>query len=132
MSELTTPEQFARGRDAMTKVYGTELLPHSVQSGTSPFTDETVGHLFADIWLRPGLSIRDRRLLVLGATAMLGRADLIEVQTFGALVNGELTKGEMDEILLQLAFYAGWGNATSVQKGFSAALTRFDEINWPK
>jgi hypothetical protein len=26
-----------------------------------PFVDEIVNHLFADIWARPGLSLRDRR-----------------------------------------------------------------------
>jgi alkylhydroperoxidase/carboxymuconolactone decarboxylase family protein YurZ len=126
MSKQTTPEAFAAGRQTMESVYGAALLPPEVKAGGSPFQDETVGHLFADIWSRPGLSVRDRRLLVLGATAMLGRADLIEVQTFGALANGELNKAELDEALLQLAFYVGWGNATAVQSGFRAALARHD------
>ncbi len=60
--------------------------------------------------------------MVLGATAMLGRADLIEVQVRGALINGELTEDELEEIVLQLHYYAGWGNGTAVQAGVDAAL----------
>jgi alkylhydroperoxidase/carboxymuconolactone decarboxylase family protein YurZ len=44
---------------------------------------EIVGHQFGDVWAHPALSIRDKRLRVLGATAMLGRADLIEIQVSG-------------------------------------------------
>ncbi len=115
---------FAKGRDVMARVYGAQLLPESAGPGMTPFLDETVGHLFGDIWSRPGLSIRDRRLLVIGATAMLGRPDLVEVQIFGALVNGELDRAALDEIVLQLAFYAGWPNATGLSAGIQAALAR--------
>jgi len=124
MSKHVSDADFSRGNNTMNTVYGVALLPPNAHAGMSPFADETVGHLFADIWTRPGLSVRDRRLLVIGATAMLGRADLIETQIFGALANSELSKAELDEILLQLAFYVGWGNATAVQNGFTAALAR--------
>jgi alkylhydroperoxidase/carboxymuconolactone decarboxylase family protein YurZ len=125
MSIPVTEEAFAKGREMMKEVYGVQLLPEGAKSGLAPFLDETVGHLFADIWSRPGLSIRDRRLLVIGATAMLGRPDLIEVQVFGALMNGELNKAELAEISLQLAFYAGWPNTTAMNTGIETALTRY-------
>jgi alkylhydroperoxidase/carboxymuconolactone decarboxylase family protein YurZ len=70
--------------------------------------------------------VRDRRLLVIGATAALGRADLIEVQIKGALERGELKKPELDEIGLHLAFYVGWGNSTALMRGIQAALARFE------
>lgn len=124
MSKPITEEAFAAGCKMMTAVYGKDQPSPQMKFGLAPWTDETVGHLFADIWSRPGLSIRDRRLLVIGATAMLGRADLIETQVTGALENGELTKAELDEIVLQLAFYVGWGNSTSVMQGIGAALRR--------
>lgn len=124
MSKSITEEAFAAGGTMMGKVYGKDFPSPNAKLGQSPFMDETMGHLFADIWSRPGLSVRDRRLLVLGATAALGRADLIEVQVNGALENGELNKTELDEIVLQLAFYVGWGNSTSVMRGIQAALAR--------
>jgi alkylhydroperoxidase/carboxymuconolactone decarboxylase family protein YurZ len=122
MSE-SNEQRFEAGRAMMDRVYGKGFLHESVKAGESPYIDETVAHLFADIWSRPGLSIRDRRLLVIGATAALGRADLIEFQVKGALANGELSKAELDEIPLQLAFYVGWGNSTAVMQGIQVALT---------
>src|SRR5699024_2761097 len=88
------------------------------------FLDETVGHLFGEIWNRPGLSTRDRRLLVLGATAALGRADLVQVQARGALLSEDCSEEELYESVLQLAFYVGWGNATSVQQGIAQAVAQ--------
>lgn len=41
-----------------------------------------MGHLFADIWSRPELAVRERRLLVIGIIAMMGRADIMETQVY--------------------------------------------------
>jgi 4-carboxymuconolactone decarboxylase len=106
-------------------VYGPGNVPGLPPPGKlPPFLDKTLEHLFADVWMRPGLSLRDRRLVVLGATAALGRGDLIEIQTKGALHNQELTPAELQEAVLQLAYYVGWGNATSAFMGVSAAIQK--------
>lgn len=110
-----------RGLRTMDEVYGPGLAA-AMPAERGPALSMTIDHLFGEVWSRPGLSIRDRRLLVLGATAMLGRADLIETQVRGALINGELGEAELDEIVLQLHYYAGWGNGTAVQRGVDAAL----------
>jgi 4-carboxymuconolactone decarboxylase len=74
-----------------------------------------------DIWQRPGLSIRDRRLLVLGVTAMLNDETLIKVIVGGALQNGELNDEQLDEIILHLSFYIGWGKSGALTRGIAAA-----------
>lgn len=109
------------GLRTMDAVYGPGLSA-VVKDVRTPVTQQTVDHLFGEIWSRPNLSIRDRRLLVIGATAALGRADLIETQVRGALINGELTEDELAEMVLQLHYYVGWGNGTAVQAGVNAAL----------
>ncbi|GAB2964678.1 carboxymuconolactone decarboxylase family protein [Amycolatopsis acidiphila] len=109
------------GLKTMDEVYGpgfTDSLP----AERSPMLEKTVDHLFGEIWSRPGLSVRDRRLLVLGATAALGRADLIEIQVRGALHNGELSAEQLREAVLHLQYYVGWGNGTQVNNGVEAAL----------
>lgn len=114
----------ARGRRVMADVYGAEFaaqLPEPV----SPVQHETLGHLFADIWSRPGLALRDRRLLLIGLASALGRADIIETQVYGALVNDELSAVELDEIVLQMHFYAGWPQGTQVRAGVERATQRF-------
>jgi 4-carboxymuconolactone decarboxylase len=109
------------GLKTMDEVYGpgfSETLPDE----RTPMLEKTVDHLFGEIWSRPGLSVRDRRLLVIGATAALGRADLIEIQVKGALVNDELSAEELREAVLQLQYYVGWGNGTQLNNGVEAAL----------
>ena len=49
----------------MGKVYGWD-----VADGPGDFFHYTVEHLFADIWNRPGLDTRDRRLLLVGMLAL--------------------------------------------------------------
>ena len=57
------PELRARGLRKMEQVYGFDMT-----DGTGDFFRYTADHLFADIWERPGLSDRDRRLLLIAVT----------------------------------------------------------------
>ena len=125
--DKTSAERWARGLEIIEKVYGPGSSAPMQTLAQQPFVDETVCHLFADIWSRPGLSIRDKRLLVIGATAMLGRADLIATQVAGAIQNGELTDVELDEIPLLMLFYAGAGNTTALFQGIETAKTKIKE-----
>ncbi|MBV7706915.1 carboxymuconolactone decarboxylase family protein [Nocardia nova] len=119
-----TPRE--RGLAVMDAVYG-EGFSQNMPGDSTPFTDTTTEHLFGEVWARPGLSIRDRRLLVLGATAALGRPDLIRIQVGGALAARELTPAQLREAALQLAYYVGWGNATATHQGIEAALADFTQ-----
>jgi 3-hydroxyisobutyrate dehydrogenase-like beta-hydroxyacid dehydrogenase/alkylhydroperoxidase/carboxymuconolactone decarboxylase family protein YurZ len=118
----------ARGRQMMEAVYGVGTVPLPPE-GTpmTPFLDATLSTLFSDIWARPGLSMRDRRLLVLGANAQLLRPDLTEVVTLGALINGELTSDQLQEAVLHLAYYIGWPRASALHQGVNAAIKRYEE-----
>ena len=109
------------GYDTIDRVYGPGFSGQMKAAVGAPFIGETVDQLFGAIWNRPGLSVRDRRLLVLGATAMLGKPELVEAQARGALLNEELTEAQLEEAVLQLAYYVGWGNATSTWQGVQAA-----------
>jgi 4-carboxymuconolactone decarboxylase len=100
----------ASGRAVMDQVYG-DGFTAAMPTPEDPLTVDVVRHLFGEIWSRPDLSIRDRRLLVIGATAAAGRADLLEVQIRGAFANGELTEQQVNEAALHLLYYVGVGNA---------------------
>jgi len=79
------------------------------------------------VWTLPHLSIRDKRLQVIGATTMLGRANLLEVQLAGAIANEELTDAQLDEMLVLMLFYAGAGDTTTLNRAISAAKARARE-----
>jgi alkylhydroperoxidase/carboxymuconolactone decarboxylase family protein YurZ len=102
------------------QVYGPGSGAPMATLAHEPYVATTIDTLFGEVWNRPHLSIRDRRLLVIGATAMLGRPDLIEFQVAGAIVNNELDNDALQEVVLQLAYYCGWGNATAVRQGIEA------------
>lgn len=99
------PEQRAKGLRKMEKVYGFEM-----SDGDGDFFRYTADHLFADIWHRPGLSDRDRRLLLIGLLAGQGAADVLGIQVPAAHANGELDDEALREIVVFLSHYAGWPN----------------------
>ena len=108
-------ERRARGLAMMRKVYGWD-----VQDGPGDFFALTVDHLFAEVWDRPGLSVRDRRLLLLGMLAGQGLDDVAGIQTGAALRNGELSPDELREIAIFLIHYVGWPLGTK----FNAQVDR--------
>jgi 4-carboxymuconolactone decarboxylase len=97
------PERRRLGLETMGKVYGWD-----VADGPGDFFHYTVEHLFADIWNRPGLTMRDRRLLLLGLLVGDGSFDVLPIQLTAALTNDELDETSARELVVFLAHYAGW------------------------
>jgi 4-carboxymuconolactone decarboxylase len=99
------PEQRRRGLERMEEVYGFDMT-----DGQGDFFGYTADHLFADVWNRPGLTDRDRRLLLIGLLSGTGGADVLGIQVPAAHANGELSDEELREIVIFLCHYAGWPN----------------------
>ena len=60
-----------------------------------------------EIWGRPGLDDRTRRLLVLAMTASLSRWEEFALHVRAGLTQGGFTRDELKETLMQIAIYAG-------------------------
>ncbi|MCW2776007.1 MAG: carboxymuconolactone decarboxylase [Nocardioides sp.] len=103
------PEQRRRGLEKMEEVYGFDMT-----DGDGDFFGITADHLFADIWNRPGLSDRDRRLLLIGLLAGTGGHDVLTIQIPAAYKNGELDDEQLREIVIFLSHYAGWPNGARI------------------
>ena len=72
------------------------------------FLDATIEHLFAELWTRPGLGVRERRLITLTILICLGN-ELTQRLHFGAAMkSGDLSDAEIDELILHVAHYGGW------------------------
>src|SRR5437868_6474502 len=82
------------------------------------FLKLTVENLFADVWAREGLSIRDRRLVTLTVLTMMGKRDSLEGHLRVALEK-DLSYREVEELMIHLAHYAGWPVG---QMGFETAM----------
>lgn len=92
-----------RGLAKMNEVYGWEMpdLP-------GDYFALTADHLFAGIWSRPGLSMRDKRIMTLSVVTALGLSDLAELQVGAALANEELTEDELREMAIFITHYVGF------------------------
>ncbi|WP_156166239.1 carboxymuconolactone decarboxylase family protein [Mycobacterium haemophilum] len=91
------------GLDKMNQVYAWDMpdMP-------GEYFALTVDHLFGRIWTRPGLSMRDRRMVVIAVLTAQGQSDLLEVQVNAVLHNGELTLDELRELAVFITHYVGF------------------------
>ena len=113
----TQTEQRRRGLEKMSEVYGWKM-----SDGPGLHFSHTADQLFAEVWTREGLSVRDRRLILLGALAAGGLVDVAEIQAGAALGNGELTPEQLEEIALFLCYYVGWPIGTKMNMMFGTVI----------
>jgi 4-carboxymuconolactone decarboxylase len=93
-SEAQTPAQKAIG----------DFAPKLVS-----LTDDV---LFGDVWERTELSKRDRSLITVAALITNGSTEQLKPHLVRANDNG-LSEAELKEVIIHLAFYAGWPRAMS-------------------
>jgi 4-carboxymuconolactone decarboxylase len=87
-----------------------------------PYTSQGVlDTVFGELWTRPGLTRKERRLITLTCAGNAASPSAIEGHLRGALESGDLTLEEVQEFILHFAFYAGWPKAAT----FEAALLAY-------
>ena len=93
-----------------------EAAPSRAQQLIGDFSPKLVSLtddvLFGDIWARPELSPRDRSLITVAALIAGGSAEQLTGHLQRARQNG-VTETELQEVIVHLAFYAGWPRAMS-------------------
>ncbi|MBB2990704.1 4-carboxymuconolactone decarboxylase [Mycolicibacterium iranicum] len=117
---MSSDELRRKGLEKMNEVYGWEMP--DIQG--DPFFDLTVDHLFGTIWTRPGLSMRDKRIMTLTAVAALGNSDLAEIQANAALHNDELTGDELKEMAVFLTQYLGFPLGSKLDGAVSKVIKK--------
>ena len=104
---MADSERRARGAAKFQEVMG--FAPPRVEG--SPFFDQTLEHLFAEVWSRPGLAVRERRLVTLTLLMQLGHEGTLKLHLGAALRSGDLSEADLEELVLHVAHYAGWPSA---------------------
>jgi 4-carboxymuconolactone decarboxylase len=74
---------------------------------SSEFQDLITRYAWGEIWTRPGLDVRSRRILVIGTMIAIGRWEEFRMHAAAALREGGFTKDDLKEIVLQQAIYCG-------------------------
>jgi 4-carboxymuconolactone decarboxylase len=106
MSEQGMSEQ---GMAVRREVLGDAHVDRAVAATTpftAPFQDLITRYAWGEIWSRPGLSRPERSMITLTALAVLRQEEELAMHVRAALRNG-LTPGQITEVLLQVAVYAG-------------------------
>ena len=102
-------ERARRGMTVRREVLGDEHVDRAVAATTpftEPFQDFITRYAWGDIWSRPGLSRAERSLVTLAVLAAMQHEQELAMHVKAALRNG-LTSGQIQEVLLQVAVYAG-------------------------
>jgi len=106
---MTDADRAARGMRVRREVLGDEHVDRATAAMTeftSPFQDLITRYAWGEIWSRPGLSRAERSIITLTALAALGQEEELAMHVRAAVRNG-LTEAQIQEVLLQVAVYAG-------------------------
>ena len=85
-----------------------------VEGATVGGDGDVLGELAAELWSRPGLGRRLRRLVSLTCTAGSGDEAGFEAQVSDALRGKELSVDDLNEFTLHFAVYCGWPKGSLV------------------
>ncbi len=110
-----------RGQEMMRAVYGWD-----VSQINDDFLSLTVDHLFGRIWSRDVLSVRERRLMLIGLLIGTGQDDVVELQVEAALRLGEMQPAELREIVIFLSHYAGWPRGAKLNSTVENLIARHE------
>jgi 4-carboxymuconolactone decarboxylase len=103
-------ERHAAGLEVRRTVLGDAHVDRAIARTTdltTEFQDLITRYAWGEIWTRPGLDVRSRRLIVLGTLIALGRWDEFAMHARAALVEGGFSAEDLKEIALQQAIYCG-------------------------
>jgi 4-carboxymuconolactone decarboxylase len=113
-------DRFERGMNVLKKM-GREKLMLNQKALSEEMYDISVGHLFGDVWGRPGLSLRDRQLVTLAANIAMGRATGNHSHYLSSLHLG-ITKREIIEVMIQVGHYTGWPTLSNAVRQFTEIM----------
>ncbi|HTT42441.1 MAG TPA: carboxymuconolactone decarboxylase family protein [Steroidobacteraceae bacterium] len=103
------------GLAKFTEVYGSELAALPAE-GSSAFIDYMLETLFGVLWQDSTLSVRERRLLVLGVLAAQGEEATLALQLRCALKRGELSLAQLQPLATFLTQYVGYPRGSRLFK----------------
>jgi 4-carboxymuconolactone decarboxylase len=112
--------RFERGMRVLKRMGRQNLMLN--QKALSPEMYEmSVGHLFGDVWGRPGLSLRDRQLVTLAANIAMARPTGNHSHYLSALRLG-ITQRQIIEVMIQVGHYTGWPTLSNAVRQFTDIL----------
>ena len=114
---LSTPsdpeERLAVGAECFKDINCLPFAPHQ----DNPFQGAGIlNFVFGEMWLRPGLDRKERRLITVACVAFQDAPFPIVSHVYAALKSGDVSFDEMDELTLHFAAHCGWPKATHLSQ----------------
>ncbi|HZQ19918.1 MAG TPA: 3-oxoadipate enol-lactonase [Terriglobales bacterium] len=107
--EFDPASALEEGFEVRRRVLGEPYVDRAISTTTEftkDFQDLITRYAWGNLWTRPGLDLRTRRLLVLAMMATLGHWEEFRMHIAAGLAHG-LEPTDIKEVLLQAAIYAG-------------------------
>jgi 4-carboxymuconolactone decarboxylase len=123
MSAMSADDRYERGRARFLEVHDEKAL--RAVEGLGDLGRSIVEHVYGDIYLRPGLSLRDRELAAVATLVALGRSSQIPQHLRAALKAG-VSPDELREVIMQTAAIAGFPPAMNAMSTLKSVLAEPD------
>jgi 4-carboxymuconolactone decarboxylase len=120
---MAADDRYERGRARFLEVHDEKAL--RAVEGLGDLGRSIVEYVYGDIYLRPGLSLRDRELAAVATLVALGRSSQIPQHLRAALKAG-LTPDELREVIMQTAAIAGFPPAMNAMSTLKSVLAESD------
>lgn len=92
---------------------------------TTPYRHAGIlNFVFGHVWMRPGLSRRERRVITVTCVAINDSPIPLRSHVTSALHSGDISKEEMDELVLQFAAYYGFAKADALSHAVETAWSQ--------
>ena len=125
MTSWEDPIEASPRRARATAAYE-EIMHERAPAGDTVF--EGLGYLdflYGEVWTRPVLTRRERRIIALTCAGVLDAE--AEAHAYAALKSGDLSREELEEVVLHYAVYCGWLNGRKLDAAVRAAAERVDQ-----
>jgi 4-carboxymuconolactone decarboxylase len=108
---VTTSDPEQRLLDGETSFKDINCIPYAPPRD-NPYTGAGIlNFVFGEMWLRPGLGMKERRLITVACVAFQDTEIPIMSHVYAALKSGDISFDEMDELALQFGAYYGYAKA---------------------
>jgi 4-carboxymuconolactone decarboxylase len=121
---MNDKERRALGEKTIKDVYAGDVI---VPPEGYAFSDIMLKQLFAELWTRDTLTMRDKRILLLGIIAEKGEPVTFKIQIKASLKRGEINPAEAREFLLFIAQYAGYPRAAAMLVPTEEAIAEYEK-----
>ncbi|MBZ4560077.1 carboxymuconolactone decarboxylase [Mycobacterium avium subsp. hominissuis] len=116
------PEQRLRGGERSFK--DINCLPFAPPRDNPYSGAGILNFVFGEMWLRPGLGMKERRLITVACVAFQDAEIPIMSHVYAALKSGDVSFREMDEVALQFAAYYGCAKADHLNQAIAEQKQR--------